>query len=138
MGLGGMVERPAEAGKGLGRGLGAPGAAGAPEGWGGLDGSGNLGRPVLRRGERAWEAPGWDVLEGPRGPGGEMPAGLGGPGVWAFWEGWEARGLRGRGAACWRQLGQLGRPGGTPLSSPAFGMEDWIPGLSGGEGAGEA
>ena len=67
-----------------------------------------------------------------------MPAGLGGPGVWAFWEGWEARGLRGRGAACWRQLGQLGRPGGTPLSSPAFGMEDWIPGLSGGEGAGEA
>lgn len=50
MGVGGMVERPAGAGKGPGRGLGAPGAAGALEGWGGkrppaegLGGSGNLG-----------------------------------------------------------------------------------------------
>ena len=103
MGVGGMVERPAGAGKGPGRGLGAPGAAGALEGWGekrppaeGLGGSGNLGgaglwRPGgggelrgLQRGERAWEAPGWGCVgraEGPRRGDAGRPGRPGGMGV---------------------------------------------------------
>ena len=67
-----------------------------------------------------------------------MPAGLGGPEVWAFWkvwEGWEVPGSSRPGGGV---LGAVGAARRNAAFSPAFDMEDWIPGLSGGEGAGEA